>query len=43
MERSGRLFECPTCGMAVSRSYGLGLEIERGTGLELSLEEVSGI
>ncbi len=39
MERRGRFFECPTCGLAVSRSFGLGLGIEREGGLELSLGE----
>jgi ribosomal protein S27AE len=41
MDRHGRFYECPNCGITVSRSLGLGLEIKRDadTGLELSLEE----
>jgi hypothetical protein len=42
MEGYGRFFECPNCGMAASRSYGLGFAYEQGKGLELTLEEVSG-
>jgi ribosomal protein S27AE len=40
MEGYGRFFECQNCGMAASRTNGLGFEYEQGKGLELSLEEV---
>src|SRR3712207_1368033 len=39
MDPRGKFYECPTCGLAVSRSFGLGLAIERDGGLELSLGE----
>ena len=40
MEFHGRHYECQTCGLAISRSFGLGSEIGQGRGLDLSLEEV---
>jgi hypothetical protein len=40
MERRGRLFECPTCGLAVSRAFTFSRGIEQeGGGLGLSLGE----
>ena len=39
MDPRGRFYECPNCGLAVSRSFGLGLGMEREGGLELSLGE----
>ena len=39
MDPRGRLYECPACGLAVSRSFGPGLAIEREGGLDLSLGE----
>jgi hypothetical protein len=39
MERYGRRFECLSCGLRL-RKTGLGIEISRGPGLELSLEGV---
>ena len=40
MERYGRRYECSSCGLRMSRSFGLGIEIDPGPGLELSLEGV---
>jgi ribosomal protein S27AE len=39
MEGYGRRFECPSCGLRLSRTS-IGIEIIRGPGLELSLEGV---
>jgi len=39
MERYGRRFECPSCGLRLSRTS-IGIEIDPGPGLELSLEGV---
>jgi len=40
MERRGRRFVCPSCGLRMTRGYGLGVTIQPGPGLELSLEGV---
>jgi tRNA(Ile2) C34 agmatinyltransferase TiaS len=40
MERRGRGFVCPSCGLRMTRSYGLGVTIKQGPVLELSLEGV---
>jgi hypothetical protein len=40
MERRGRGFRCPACGLRLNRGYGLGVQITRGHGLGLSLEGV---
>ncbi len=39
MERRGRRFECPTCGLTVSRAMTLSRGIEQAGGLGLSLGE----
>src|SRR3954449_1184902 len=40
MERRGRRFLCPACGLRMTRGYGLSVTIQQGPGLELSLEGV---
>jgi hypothetical protein len=39
MERYGRRFECPSCGLRLKKT-GLGIEITKGPDLKLSLEGV---
>jgi hypothetical protein len=40
MERRGRGYQCPACGLRLNRGYGLGVQLKRGRTLELSLEGV---
>jgi hypothetical protein len=40
MERRGRRFICPNCGLRLTRGYGFGMQMQKGPGRELSLEGV---